>query len=104
MVVRAPAVTAARWVVLVFFALLCAFPFGWATFTMFKADADLYTVGHVPFFYNSPPTFDHVRVLFTDTAFLTFVRNSLEIGVIVVAITLAMSVTNVCGIARLSGQ
>src|SRR5437879_12359775 len=104
MVARRPGVVVSRWVVLLVFALVCAFPFGWATFTMFKADADLYTVGHVPFFYNSPPTFDHVRVLFPDSAFLTSVLISLEIGVIVVPITLAMSVTNVCGIARLSGQ
>ncbi|TMC93999.1 MAG: carbohydrate ABC transporter permease [Chloroflexi bacterium] len=104
MVARAPAVTAARWVVLVFFALLCAFPFAWATFTSFKADADLYTVGHVPFFYNLPPTFDHVRVLFQETEFLTFVRNSFEIGVIVVAITLATAVPAAYAIARLTGE
>ena len=104
MVVRAPAVTAARWVVLVFFALLCAFPFAWATFTSFKADADLYTVGHVPFLYNLPPTFDHVRVLFQETEFLTFVRNSFEIGVIVVAITLATAVPAAYAIARLTGE
>ena len=104
MVARAQAVTAARWVVLVFFALLCAFPFAWATFTSFKADADLYTVGHVPFFYNLPPTFDHVRVLFQETEFLTFVRNSFEIGVIVVAITLATAVPAAYAIARLTGE
>ncbi|OLC04390.1 MAG: carbohydrate ABC transporter permease [Chloroflexi bacterium] len=104
MVARAQAVTAARWVVLVFFALLCAFPFAWATFTSFKADADLYTVGHVPFLYNLPPTFDHVRVLFQETEFLTFVRNSFEIGVIVVAITLATAVPAAYAIARLTGE
>src|SRR6185437_300378 len=86
---RAPVVIS-RWAVLAVFIVLCAFPFAWAAFTMFKADADLYTVGHVPFLFNTPPTFEHVRVLFTDTAFLTFVRNSLEIGVIVVVITLAI--------------
>ena len=100
---RAPAVIS-RWVVLSIFAILCAFPFAWATFTMFKADADLYTVGHVPFLYNSAPTLDHVRVLFTETAFLTFVRNSLEIGVIDVLITLALSVPAAYAIARLTGR
>jgi multiple sugar transport system permease protein len=103
MPVRAPVVIS-RWAVLVAFAILCAFPFAWATFTMFKADADLYTVGHVPFLYNSPPTLDHIRVLFTETSFLTFVRNSLEIGVIVVAITLALSVPAAYAIARLTGR
>src|SRR6266545_2857891 len=104
MVARSPGVAISRWAVLAVFAFLCAFPFGWAAFTMFKADADLYTVGHVPFFYNSPPTFEHVRVLFADTAFMTFVRNSFEIGVIVVVITLAISVPAGYAIARLTGQ
>jgi multiple sugar transport system permease protein len=103
MPVRAPVVIS-RWAVLVLFATVCAFPFAWATFTMFKADADLYTVGNVPFLYNLPPTLDHIRVLFTETSFLTFVRNSLEIGVIVVAITLALSVPAAYAIARLTGR
>jgi multiple sugar transport system permease protein len=103
MPVRAPVVVS-RWAVLVVFVLVCAFPFAWATFTMFKADGDLYTVGHVPFLYNSPPTLDHIRVLFTETSFLTFVRNSLEIGVMVVAITLALSVPAAYAIARLTGR
>jgi multiple sugar transport system permease protein len=100
---RAPVVVS-RWAVLLVFAVVCAFPFGWAAFTMFKADADLYTVGHVPFLYNSPPTFDHIRVLFADTAFLTFVRNSVLIGALVVVITLAISVPAAYSIARLTGQ
>src|SRR5213593_4139924 len=104
MVARSPGVAVSRWAVLAGFAVLCAFPFAWATFTMFKADGDLYSVGHVPFLYNSPPTFSHVRVLFTDTAFLTFVRNRFEIGVIVVVITLAISVPAAYSIARLTGQ
>jgi multiple sugar transport system permease protein len=104
MVARSPLVPLSRWAVLAVFVVLAAFPFAWAAFTMFKDDGDLYTVGHVPFLYNSPPTFSHVKVLFTDTAFLTFVRNSLEIGVIVVAITLAICVPAAYAIARLTGQ
>lgn len=99
-----PLQTASRWAVLAVFAFLCAFPFAWATFTMFKADSDLYTVGNVPFFYNSPPTLAHIRVLFTDTAFLTFVRNSAEIGAIVVVLTLLGSVPAAYAIARLTGK
>lgn len=104
MAARVPLVTASRWVVLLLFAVVCAFPFAWATFTTFKSDADLYSVGHVPFLYNSPPTFDHVRVLFTDTNFLTFVRNSVEIGVLVVILTLLVSVPAAYAIARLTGR
>jgi multiple sugar transport system permease protein len=104
MVARRPGVAISRWVVMALFILLCGFPFAWAIITMFKADSDLYSVGHVPFLYNSPPTFEHVRVLLQETAFLTFVRNSFEIGVIVVVITLAISVPAAYAIARLTGQ
>ncbi len=100
---RAPVVIS-RWAVLLVFVVLSAFPFAWATFTMFKTDDDLYSVGHIPFLYNSPPTLDHLKVLFGETAFLTFVKNSLEIGVIVVAITLALSVPAAYAIARLTGR
>lgn len=93
-----------RWVVLALFALVCAFPFAWGAFTMFKSNDDLYTVGHVPFLYNSPPTLDNVKLLFGETAFGTFVMNSLEIGVIVVLLTLLASVPAAYAIARLTGQ
>jgi len=46
---RAP-VSIFRWVVMSLFAIVCAFPFAWGAFTMFKSNNDLYTVGHVPFF------------------------------------------------------
>ena len=46
MVARRPGVVVSRWVVLLVFALVCAFPFGWATFTMFKADVEPKWEGH----------------------------------------------------------
>jgi multiple sugar transport system permease protein len=99
-----PIQTASRWAVLLLFAFVCAFPFAWAAFTMFKADSDLYTVGNVPFLYNSPPTLVHIWVLFTDTAFPTFMKNSAEIGAIVVILTLLGSVPAAYAIARLTGR
>jgi len=93
-----------RWTVLALFALVSAFPFAWAAFTMLKSNDDLYSVGHVPFFFNSPPTLEHVKVLFTETNFPTFVMNSVEIGVIVVVLTLLVSVPAAYAIARLTGQ
>jgi multiple sugar transport system permease protein len=95
---------ASRWTVLLLFAILCAFPFAWGAFTMFKTNDDLYTVGHVPFLYNSPPTLDNVELLLRETAFGTFVANSAEIGVIVVLLTLLVSVPAAYAIARLTGQ
>jgi multiple sugar transport system permease protein len=93
-----------RWIVLALFAIICAFPFAWATFTVFKSDSDLYSVGNVPFLYNAAPTLEHVRVLFAETAYLTFVRNSVVIGIIVVGLTLLASVPAAYAIARLTGQ
>jgi multiple sugar transport system permease protein len=93
-----------RWTVLALFALVSAFPFAWAAFTMLKSNDDLYSVGHVPFLFNSPPTLEHVKVLFTETNFPTFVMNSVEIGVIVVVLTLLVSVPAAYAIARLTGQ
>jgi multiple sugar transport system permease protein len=104
MATRVSVVSVLRWVVLALFALVCAFPFAWGAFTMFKSNDDLYTVGHVPFLYNSPPTLDNVKLLFAETAFGTFVLNSLEIGVIVVLLTLLASVPAAYAIARLTGQ
>src|SRR6266542_304702 len=74
------------------FALFASFPFLWAIVTMFKTDPDLYTVKNNPFLYNSPPTLEHIRLLFPPTPYLTFVRNTVVIGVMVVLLTLALSI------------
>ncbi|MGH7919790.1 MAG: carbohydrate ABC transporter permease, partial [Candidatus Dormibacteraceae bacterium] len=94
----------ARWIVLSVFIVLCAFPFAWATFTIFKTNPDLYTSGHVPFLYTQKPTFENVTVLFGQTDYLVFVRNTVIVGVIVVVLTLLGSVPAAYAIARLTGS
>ena len=86
------------------FALFASFPFLWAVVTMFKADPDLYTAGSNPFRYNKPPTLEHVRLLLEQTPYLTFVRNTVTIGVLVVLITLAFSLPAAYALARLTGR
>lgn len=98
------AVPTARWIVLSLFVILCAFPFAWATFTIFKTNPDLYTSGHVPFLYNQTPTGQHVGVLFAQTDYLVFVRNTVVVGVLVVVLTLLGSVPAAYAIARLTGS
>jgi multiple sugar transport system permease protein len=83
------------------FALFAAAPFLWGAITSFKQNSDLYNVNNNPFVFNDPPTFEHVRYLFTDTPFLTFVRNTVLIGGLVVAITLALSLPAAYALARL---
>ena len=62
--------------------------------TTFKTDADLYRKDENrrqrnPFIYNFPPTTDHLELLFFETPYPVYIRNSLIIGVAVVAVTLA---------------
>ncbi len=86
------------------FALFASFPFLWAIVTMFKTDPDLYNVKNNPFLYNDPPTLAHVRLLFQQTPYLTFVRNTVVIGAVVVLITLALSLPAAYALARLTGR
>jgi ABC-type glycerol-3-phosphate transport system permease component len=83
------------------FALVAAGPFAWGVITMFKANPDLYNPDHNPFVFNSPPTLAHVRLLLFGTDFATFAANTLTVGVLVVAITLAISLPAAYSLARL---
>jgi multiple sugar transport system permease protein len=90
--------------VLVFFTGLLAFPFFWMLIASFKQNIDLYTVENNPFTFNLPPTFEHVRFLFTQTRFVRWLGNTALVGVIVVAITLLVSVPAAYALARLTGR
>ncbi len=94
----------AVYVVVGVFALFASFPFLWAIITMFKADPDLYTAGNNPFLYNDPPTLANLRLLLDQTPYLTFVRNSVGIGALVVVITLVFSLPAAYALARLTGR
>ncbi|MDX6704660.1 MAG: multiple sugar transport system permease protein [Solirubrobacteraceae bacterium] len=83
-------------------ALVAALPFIWGTITALKQDADLYNADNAPFVFNLAPTFDHVRFLFGETQFVTFALNTLWVGLLVVAITLAVSLPAAYSLARLS--
>jgi multiple sugar transport system permease protein len=93
---------AGLYVIAVVAAFCCAGPFLWSTMTATKLNADLYPTDNNPFIYNEPPTIDHVAYLFTDTAFPTFVWNTVWVGLVVVAITLALGVPAAYSIARLN--
>jgi multiple sugar transport system permease protein len=82
-------------------AFLAAFPFVWAAITMFKQNQDLYVKDNNPFWFNLPPTLDHVRLLLERTHFLIFVRNTVLVGLAVVLITLLLSLPAAYSLARL---
>jgi multiple sugar transport system permease protein len=81
--------------------VLSAGPFVWSSITATKLNADLYNRDNNPFAYNQPPTFDHVRFLFTDTTFPTFAWNTLWVGLLVVLITLGLGLPAAYSLARL---
>jgi multiple sugar transport system permease protein len=87
-------------------ALFCFFsacPFLYMLISMFKQDIDLYRPKNNPFIYNVPPTLDHLRLLFFETNYVTFLKNSFLVGVLVVIITLVIAVPAAYSLARLVG-
>lgn len=86
------------------FTAFASFPFAWMLITMFKQTKDLLDPSHNPFIYHSPPTLEHLRVLFQDTLFLHWVANTLLVGVAVVLITLVLAVPAGYSLARLTGS
>jgi multiple sugar transport system permease protein len=82
-------------------AFICAAPFLWSLVTAFKQNRDLYNPENSPFFFNLAATPDHLLYLLRDTAFLTFVWNTLWVGLLVVAITLVLGLPAAYSLARL---
>jgi multiple sugar transport system permease protein len=82
------------------FVLFLAFPFGWMLMTTFKQTNDLLDVRNNPFLFNQPPTLDNLRTLFTDTQFVQWLSNTLEVGALVVVITLLLAVPAGYALAR----
>jgi multiple sugar transport system permease protein len=86
------------------FAILLAFPFYWMLWTSFKTDQDLYNVEKVPFgFAEGSPTLHNYRFLLEETQYLTWVKNTLFVGLVVVLITLVLAVPAGYALARLTG-
>ena len=87
----------------IFFALFAALPFAWMILTIFKQNSDLYDPNNNPFLFNDPPTLDHITYLFEQTQYLTFVRNTLIVSILVVIITLIGAVPAAYSLTRLAG-
>jgi multiple sugar transport system permease protein len=87
------------------FAILLAFPFYWMLWTSFKTDLDLYNIENVPFsFAEGSPTTTHYRFLLEDTAYLTWLKNTMLVAAIVVVITLVLALPAGYALARLAGR
>jgi multiple sugar transport system permease protein len=104
---RAMALLGHRALILAFTAF-AIFPFYWMVITSFKQNSDLYVgasnTSHNPFIFNQPPTLVHLRILFQNTLYPTWLFNSLWVGALVVLITLALAVPAAYSLARLTGR
>ena len=87
-----------------FFILFAALPFAWMILTIFKQDSDLYVAANNPFIYNLPPTTDNLQYLFSNTLYLTFIRNTLIVALLVVIITVVASLPAAYSLSRLAGR
>ena len=100
--------TIAHRAVILGFTIFALFPFYWMFVTSFKQNADLYVgatnVAHNPLIFNQTPTLDHITLLFANTLYPTWLLNTLTIGVMVVAITVALAVPAGYSLARLTGR
>jgi multiple sugar transport system permease protein len=87
------------------FALVLAFPFYWMLQTSLKSELDLYNTENNPFgFGEGSPTLDNYRFLFSDTQYAQWLLNTVLVGLVVVAITLAVALPAGYALARLSGR
>jgi multiple sugar transport system permease protein len=93
-----------KMLVLTVFTVLLAFPFYWMFIATFKQNVDLYGMENNPFIFNLPPTMANLNLLFGETHFLTWLKNTLEVGVIVVIITLLLAIPAAYALARLTGK
>ena len=86
------------------FTLFAALPFYVMLITAFKRNPNIFDPEASPFWYSQSPTFDHVRLLFTDTLFVRWLLNSFMVGGLVVLITLLLAVPAAYSLARLAGS
>jgi multiple sugar transport system permease protein len=96
------------------FAIVLAFPFYFALVTTFKSNLDLSNVERSPYLYHDPQgdlhwdfwndaTLDHVKFIFEDTNYPTWLLNTLLVGLAVVGITLLLAMPAGYALARLAG-
>lgn len=93
------------------FAIVLAFPFYWMLVTSFKQDLDLYNADNVPYVYNplrwkfwESATTKHIEYIFESTPYTDWIVNTVIVGAVVVAITLAVALPAGYALARLSGS
>ena len=80
------------WALLSVFIVFAGFPVYWMFITAFKQVNDLYNLQNNPFIFNLAPTLEQVDYLFQHTRYATWLVNTVEVGLLVVLITLLICV------------
>jgi len=93
----------ATYLVVGLFAIVLAFPFYWMVMTALKPLGDLLNIKNLPFWFHPGPTLANFHNLF-GTNYVRWLENTVLVGVVVVAITLALSLPAGYALARLSGR
>jgi multiple sugar transport system permease protein len=86
---------------LVPFLLFALFPFYHMALTSLKTDRELYDRDAVPLLIRQGPTLEHYVKLFTDTAFVTWTKNSLLVTVLATSVSLVIGTMAAYALARL---
>jgi multiple sugar transport system permease protein len=87
--------------VIVPFAIVLAFPFVWMLVTSLKPEAQVYDPAHTWSFH---PSLHAYGFLFHHTQYVRWIENACFVGLLVVAITLAIAVPAGYALARLAGR
>src|SRR5256886_14112619 len=88
------------WALLSVFIIFAAFPVYWMVGTAFKQVNDLSNLQNNPFVFNLAPTLDQVRYLFEHTPYAQWLRNTVEVGALVVLVTILICVPAAYALAR----
>jgi multiple sugar transport system permease protein len=91
----------ATYVPLVPYILFALFPLYFMVVTSFKTDSELYDLSSVPFLVREGVTADHYRLLFHDTAFLTWLGNTLFVSTLATVVSVVLGALAAYALARL---
>ena len=86
---------------LVPFLIFAAFPFYHMALTSLKTDRELYDREAVPLLIRQGPTLEHYQKLLGDTAFLTWIKNSLVVTVLATTASVILGTIAAYALARL---
>ncbi len=77
------------------------FPLYWMLITSFKTEAEIASLKGIPLIIQSKPTLAHYKMIFFETRFLTWFKNSFIIASLVTVISMTISILAAYALSRL---